>query len=108
MRFGTFPSTFQRKCFGETLAAFAYHGLTCDQFDIGAVGFGDDAAGFDERAADAIAAEHKNPGTPWAAAAGTFNMAHPDPAHRRAGLEMLRPIASQCRRMGTSMITLCT
>ena len=39
---------------------------------------------------------------------GTFNMCHPDPDHRRAGLRRLRVLAAVCHPLGTSKIHLCT
>jgi sugar phosphate isomerase/epimerase len=39
---------------------------------------------------------------------GTFNMCHPDPEHRKAGLRRLRVLAAACREIGTSKIHLCT
>jgi sugar phosphate isomerase/epimerase len=39
---------------------------------------------------------------------GTFNMIHPDVDERQSGLERLRTLASACKDMGTSVITLCT
>ena len=39
---------------------------------------------------------------------GTFNMSHPDPNHRRAGLRRLRVLAAVCEPLGTSKIHLCT
>ena len=35
-------------------------------------------------------------------------MIHPDPKQRQAGLRRLRVLASACKHMGTSVITLCT
>jgi sugar phosphate isomerase/epimerase len=43
-----------------------------------------------------------------AAMQGTFNMSHPDPEHRRAGLRRLRVLAGACQQLGTSKIHLCT
>ncbi|MEZ4674785.1 MAG: TIM barrel protein [Caldilineaceae bacterium] len=42
------------------------------------------------------------------AVAGHFNMVHPDPAVRAAGLRSLRAIAGACAGFGTALITLCT
>ena len=39
---------------------------------------------------------------------GTFNMTHPDPEERKAGLRRLRVIAEACAGMGTSNIHICT
>jgi sugar phosphate isomerase/epimerase len=43
-----------------------------------------------------------------AAVQGTFNMTHPDAQERRAGVRRLGVLAAECRRMGTSMIHICT
>jgi len=43
-----------------------------------------------------------------ASVTGTFNMTHPDPEHRRAGLKRLRVLAEVCPQMGTSSIHVCT
>jgi sugar phosphate isomerase/epimerase len=39
---------------------------------------------------------------------GTFNMTHPDPEHRKAGLRRLRVLAEACPQLGTSAIHICT
>jgi len=43
-----------------------------------------------------------------ASVTGTFNMAHPDPEERKAGLRRLKVIAEACSGMGTSRIHICT
>ena len=43
-----------------------------------------------------------------ASVTGTFNMAHPDPAERKRGLQRLRVIAESCSAMGSSYIHICT
>jgi len=43
-----------------------------------------------------------------ASVTGTFNMAHPDPEERKAGLRRLRVLAESCSAMGTSYIHICT
>jgi sugar phosphate isomerase/epimerase len=39
---------------------------------------------------------------------GTFNMSHPDPDQRRAGLRRLKVLAEACPALGTSKIHICT
>ncbi len=39
---------------------------------------------------------------------GTWNMIHPDPAVRAAGLRRLDVLAGTCRSIGTGLVTLCT
>ncbi len=43
-----------------------------------------------------------------ASVTGTFNMTHPDPEQRQAGLRRLRVLAEACSEMGTSAIHICT
>jgi sugar phosphate isomerase/epimerase len=43
-----------------------------------------------------------------ASVTGTFNMSHPDEAHRKMGLRRLRVLAEACPGMGTSFIHVCT
>jgi sugar phosphate isomerase/epimerase len=43
-----------------------------------------------------------------AAVDGTFNMVHPDVAHRSKGLGHLRRVIESCSELGTSVVTLCT
>jgi sugar phosphate isomerase/epimerase len=39
---------------------------------------------------------------------GTFNMSHPEPAHRQTGLRQLRALAGACQPMGVSLLHICT
>lgn len=43
-----------------------------------------------------------------ASVTGTFNMTHPDPEQRRAGLRRLKVLAEACSGIGTSFIHICT
>ena len=55
-----------------------------------------------------IRREASTRGIEIASLTGTFNMCHPDPEQRRAGLRRLRLLAEACAPMGTSTIHICT
>lgn len=108
MELGIFAKTFARPSLEATLDAVAEHGLTCIQFNMACAGLPplpdriED--GLCDRIAGALAARRLR----MAAVSGTFNMIDPDEAKRWDGLRRLRVLASACRGMGTSVITLCT
>jgi sugar phosphate isomerase/epimerase len=108
MRLGIFCKTFPRPALGAALGAVRAHGLDCVQFNMACVGLPPLPDRIGDEVADAVRRETAARGITVAAVSGTFNMAHPDPARRRDGLARLRVLAAACRRMGTSVITLCT
>src|SRR5439155_11898990 len=58
--------------------------------------------------ADRIRREAQSRGLTLAAISGTFNLIDPDREKRRRGLNRLKTLAAACKRLGTSVITLCT
>jgi sugar phosphate isomerase/epimerase len=84
------------------------HALDCVQFNMACAGLPtlpDDIA---PSLAIRIHEASMSRGIEIAAVSGTYNMAHPDPQARQAGLRRLRTLAAACHGMGTSVITLCT
>jgi sugar phosphate isomerase/epimerase len=55
-----------------------------------------------------IAAASRESGVSIAAVSATYNMIHPEPKIRAAGLRRLEVIIKAARGMGTSLVTLCT
>ncbi len=108
MEIGIFPTTFKRATLDETLDAMVAHGLFASQVDLSATGLLDLPQVIDP--ADVVRIRHAfdSRSITMNAVAGHFNMAHPDPAVRQAGLHSLRAIAGACAGLGTSLITLCT
>ena len=108
MRLGIFATTFPRDNVGEVFDAIGSYGLRSTQFDLKAAGL----ATLPDVIPDAVATAIREAATardlPIAAVEGTFNMAHPDPAHRADGLRRLEVLAESCSSLGASMITLCT
>ena len=93
----------------ETLATVAGYGIGAVQFSLDCVpGLPalPDALTQDTRAlvrqATAAAAVR------LASVSGTYNMAHPDAAHRDAGARRLRAVIAACPALGADVVTLCT
>jgi len=108
MQIGIMAGTFVRPTFEETLDAMASHGIYCVQFSLTGVGLPELPEHIDAELCDRIRSEMETRKIKMAALSGTFNMIHPDLEKRQDGLRKLRPLASACNRLGTSVITLCT
>lgn len=108
MKIGIFARTFARPTSAEVLDAVVAHGITHVQFNMSCAGRPTLPAVFEPELCDRIAARFTRRGLTMAALSGTFNMAHPDPAIRRAGLAGLEMLARSCARLGTKVVTLCT
>lgn len=108
MQLGIFAKVFVRPTLEQSLDAVAAHGLTCVQFNMVTAGLAPLPQHIAPELCDRIRRAMAARRITMAAVSGTFNMSHPDPEHRRAGLERLRVLAAACHRLGTSVITLCT
>ncbi len=108
MRLGIFAKTFVRPTVEAVLDAVRLHGLDCVQFNMVCAGLPSMPERIDSALCDRIRAAADKRGITLAAVSGTFNMIHPDPAKRRAGLERLRVLAGACDRLGAPVVTLCT
>jgi len=108
IRLGIFAKTFVRPTLDATLDAVAGHGLSCVQFNMACVGLPTLPEAIDPAAAVKTAEAFRARGLVMAAVSGTFNMIDPDRARRLEGLRRLGVLASACRGLGTSIITLCT
>jgi len=97
MRVGIFARTFVRPTVEESLDAVAALGLSDVHLDVEP---GADPAGL-RAALDAR-------GLVAAGVAGTFNMAHPDPARRADGLRWLDGVVAACGALGQPIVSLCT
>jgi sugar phosphate isomerase/epimerase len=108
MRLGIFASVFPRASVEETFDALRGYGLTSTQFDLSVVGPGPLPEDLPDTLASRIRRAAADRGIAIAAVEGTFNMAHPDPAHRADGLRRFAVLAAAAPKLGTSMLTLCT
>ncbi len=108
MQLGIHVNTFRRPTLEASLDAVADHGLECVHFNMAAAGLPSMPEQIEEQLCDRIAAELAARDISMATLSGTFNMIHPSVDVRRAGLRRLEALASRARRLGTSLVTLCT
>jgi sugar phosphate isomerase/epimerase len=108
MRLGIFAKTFVRPTLPEVLDAIQSYGLSLIQFNMACAGLPAMPDHIDLALVDCIRREFASRELHMVALSGTFNMIHPDVNERQRGLQRLRVLASACRWLGTSVITLCT
>jgi sugar phosphate isomerase/epimerase len=108
MQIGILTKVFSRPTLEATLDAVQASGLDCVQLNMESAGLAAMPDEIDPGLADRIHREAAARRITIAAVQGTFNMCHPDAEFRRAGLRRLGVMAASCRRLGTSMIALCT
>jgi sugar phosphate isomerase/epimerase len=108
MRLGIFAKTFSRPTVEGVFDAVKEHALDCVQFNMACAGLPTLPDNIAPSLANHIHEAAISRGMEIAAISGTYNMAHPAPEARQAGLRRLRTLASACHGMGTSVITLCT
>jgi sugar phosphate isomerase/epimerase len=108
MRIGVFAKTFPGQTPDAVLRQSAAAGFEGVQYNMACSGLAamPDAITLD--AARSVATAARLMEQEVFAVSGTYNMIHPDPAVRRAGERRLAVIATACRDMGTSLVTLCT
>ncbi len=107
MQTGIFTKTFSRPTLELVLDAVRATGLSCVQLNLESAGLeafpAAIPAGLAERIHDAVAER----GLSMGAVQGTFNMSHPDSAHRREGLRRLRLLVEACAKLGTFVVAIC-
>ena len=108
MQIGTMSGTFARATLEEVLDAVANHGMNCVQFNLSSAGVTKLPTHVDENLCDKIREDMGARNITMTALGGTYNMIHPDVQRRADGLRNLRVLAAACKRLGTSVITLCT
>ena len=108
IRIGVLMGTFGRGSLDERLDAVKANGLDCVQMTMDAAGLSDMPDAIPDAVADRIRRAAADRGITIVSVQGTFNMTHPDPAHRRAGLRRLRVLAEACPRLDTATIHICT
>lgn len=108
LRLGIFARTFARPRLEDVLDAVAGHGFRHVQFNLSCAGLPTLPDALDEatcqRLAAAVSARHLE----MSALSATFNLIHPDPALRHAGLRRLEVLARHAAVLGTRVLTLCT
>jgi sugar phosphate isomerase/epimerase len=108
MRLGIFAKTFPGRDPLTVMQAARAAGFASVQYNMACSGLDPmpDVITADQTAA--IRAASLETGVTIAAVSGTYNMIHPDPAVRSAGLRRLRVLIDAAGDMGTGMVTLCT
>jgi sugar phosphate isomerase/epimerase len=108
MKIAIFAKTFARPTLAATLDAVREHGLDSVQFNLSSAGLPTLPDAISAEDVAGIRREMDARGLEMAALSGTFNMIHPDPQQREAGLGRLRVLVHACAGLGTGIITLCT
>jgi sugar phosphate isomerase/epimerase len=108
MQPGIFAKTFEGSDAATVLAAARDAGYATVQFNMACLGLPSMPDEVPPDLAASVAAAAAATGVSIAAVSGTYNMIHPDPAARAAGLRRLEAIAGACAAMGTRLVTLCT
>lgn len=108
MQIGIFLGTFARPTLEARLDAVRAGGLDCVQLSMSCAGLPAMPEDIPAELAPRIRRATDAREITIASLDGTFNMSHPDPEHRRAGLRRLRVLAETCPPLGTSKIHLCT
>ncbi|HVY99097.1 MAG TPA: sugar phosphate isomerase/epimerase family protein [Dongiaceae bacterium] len=108
MRLGIFAKTFPGSDPHTVLAAVAEAGFAATQYNMACSGLAPMPDGIDGGTSDAVRAAAAANGVEIVALSGTFNMIHPDPAVREAGLRSLGEVTKAASRMGAPLVTLCT
>ncbi|MDV4156527.1 sugar phosphate isomerase/epimerase family protein [Rhizobium brockwellii] len=108
MKLGIFAKTFEGTEPATVLNAVAAAGFTCAQYNMACSGLAPMPETITEAQARAVGEAALSSGVEIVAVSGTFNMIHPDPAVREAGLRRLATLADRCAGMSSALITLCT
>jgi sugar phosphate isomerase/epimerase len=108
MRLGIFAKTFAGDAPDRVLDAVAAAGFSASQYNMACSGLPSMPDEISAGAASAVAAAAEAAGVEVVAVSGTYNMIHPDPAVRAAGLRRLEVLAARAHAMSTRLITVCT
>jgi sugar phosphate isomerase/epimerase len=108
MKIGIFVKTFSRPTIEELFQAIADDGINSGQFNLSCVGLETLPENVSSELVQRIADAAEHAAVELAALSGTFNMAHPDPAVRRDGLEKFKILCEVATRLRIPVITLCT
>jgi len=108
MQIGILLGTFASPTLEARLDAVRACGLDCVQLSMDCAGLPPMPEAIAPELADRIRRAAAARRITIASLHGTFNMSHPDAAHRRTGLQRLRVLAAACGGLGTSKIHVCT
>lgn len=101
-------TTYRTGSLEDRLDAAKAHGMECVQLSMACAGLAEMPDTIPDGMAERFDHATRSRGMEVACLTGTFNMCHPDPEQRRAGLRRLRLLAEACGPMRTSFIHICT
>lgn len=108
MRLGIFAKTFAGSDPLTVLQAAKAAGFVAVQYNMACSGLAAMPDALTPSQVAAVADASRTTGVAIAAVSGTYNMIHPDPAVRAAGLRRLDLLIKNAAALGTNMVTLCT
>lgn len=108
MQPGIFAKTFSGSDPLTVLSAAKAAGFTCVQYNMACSGLPAMPDAIAAADAQAVARASEATGVAVAAVSGTYNMIHPDPQVRAAGLRRLAVLIDAAGALSTSVVTLCT
>ena len=108
MKIGIFAKTFPGTDPQTVLARVAGVGFATTQYNMSCSGLPSMPEAINADVCDAVRIASAAYGVEIVALSGTFNMIHPDPAVRAAGLRRLAVLARAAPAMGAGLVTLCT
>jgi len=108
IQLGILLKTFSGLTLEARLDAVRACGLDCIQFNLECAGLPGMPEKIPSELPGWICQEATARGITIASVQATFNMCHPDPEHRRAGLRWLRAVAEASPQWGASKIPICT
>ncbi len=107
-RIGIFAKTFPGNDANAVLSQVAAAGYGAAQYNLACSGLAAMPDRIPVGTAKLIAEAAVSAGVTVVGLSGTWNMIHPDPANRDAGMRRLEVLAKACPAIGTRLITLCT
>ncbi len=108
MQVGIFAKTFPGTDPFAVLSEVAGNGYSATQFNLACCGLPSMPDAVPESTVIAIRTAAETSGVSLVALSGTYNMAHPDPAVRQAGLRQLEVVIRTAAALAIPLVTLCT
>ena len=108
MKIGIFARVFERPSVEAVLDAVVSHGIQDIQFNMSCAGLPGMPVSVPDGVVTRIRQALDERAINVASLSGTYNMIHPDPTMREAGLKSLQVLAEVAKPLGTDLLTLCT
>ncbi|HTJ92109.1 MAG TPA: sugar phosphate isomerase/epimerase [Pararobbsia sp.] len=105
---GIFARTYAARFPGDLFTQIRRDGFTAVQFNLSCAGLASLPADLPDGVGEAIANGARDAGVTICALSGTYNMAHPDAAHRKRDRPGFLNVLQAARAMNVKLVTLCT